>query len=115
MKSDRGKWSFSMVRVHGPTSKKKKKIESFGPLIDFQFFKNLVLEDLVEDMLVFSFYDCHFFFHDPTNIKLKHVTSTYYHCQYLVFVFTLNVTYFHRVIDKLHKKNPQSFLPLRFF
>ena len=74
---------------------------------------------LLEDMLDFSFYLV-IFFHILTNTKLKHVTSTYYHSQYLVFEFTLNVTYFHRIIDnyfiklnilfsvvgKLHKKDP---------
>jgi hypothetical protein len=28
-----------------------------------------------------------------------HITSTYYHSWYLVFEFTFNVTYFHRVSD----------------
>ena len=36
MKSDHGRWPFSMVRVHGPTSKvrllKKNSFESLGPL-----------------------------------------------------------------------------------
>ena len=39
------------------------------------------------------------FFHILTNIEFKHVTSTYYHSWYLVFEFTFNDTYFHRVID----------------
>ena len=34
-----------------------------------------------------------------TNAKFENVTSTYYHTWYLVFEFTFNVTYFHRVID----------------
>jgi hypothetical protein len=54
-----------------------------------------VLEDNLEDTLEFSFYHCYFcsFF-----TKFKHVTSTYYHSWYLVFDFTFDVTYFHRVI-----------------
>ena len=41
----------------------------------------LVLEDMLEDMLEFSFYHrCYLLFHILTNTKSKHVTSTYYHC-----------------------------------
>ena len=35
--------------------------------------------------------------HVLTNTKFVHVTSTYYRSWILVFVFTSNVTYFHRV------------------
>ena len=38
-----------------------------------------------------------YFFHILTNTKFQHVTFAYYHN--LVFEFTLNVTYFHRVVD----------------
>ena len=34
-----------------------------------------------------------------TNSKFKDVSSTYYHSWYLMFEFTFDVTYFHRVID----------------
>jgi hypothetical protein len=34
-----------------------------------------------------------------SNTKFVHVTSTYYHSWNLVFEFTVNVTYFHRVSD----------------
>jgi hypothetical protein len=37
------------------------------------------------------------FFH--TNTKFVHVIFTYYHSWYLVFEFTFDVTYFHRVND----------------
>ena len=40
-----------------------------------------------------------YIFHTFTNTKFKHVTSTYYYSCYLVFEFTFNVTYFHRVVD----------------
>jgi hypothetical protein len=40
-----------------------------------------------------------FFFHILTNTKFVHVTSTYYHSWNLVFEFTINGTYFHRVSD----------------
>jgi hypothetical protein len=39
------------------------------------------------------------FFYILINIKFKHVTSTCYHRLYLVFEFSFNVTYFHRVVD----------------
>ena len=48
-----------------------------------------------KNMLEFSFYHCYFL----TNIESKHVTSTYHPSWYLVFEFTYNVTYFHRVIN----------------
>ena len=64
-----------------------------------------MLEDMLEDVMEFSFYHCYI----PFSISLltlnpylsfKHVTSTYnYHNWYLVFEFTFDVTYFHRVID----------------
>jgi hypothetical protein len=50
-------------------------------------------------MLKFLFYHC--FFHILTNTKFKHVTSPYYHSLYLVFEFTFDVTYFHRIIGIL--------------
>ena len=60
-----------------------------------------MLEDMLQDMLKFSFYDC--CFSPPKNILInttfKDVTFTYNHGWYLVFEFTLNVTYFRRVID----------------
>ena len=34
-----------------------------------------------------------------TNTEFKHVTSTYFRSLFLVFVFTFNVVYSHRVID----------------
>jgi len=37
--------------------------------------------------------------HILTNPKIMHVTSRYYHSWYLVFEFTFNVTYFHRLSD----------------
>ena len=39
------------------------------------------------------------FVHILTNTKFVHVTSTYDHSWYLVFEFTINVTYSHRVSD----------------
>ena len=54
---------------------------------------------MLEDMLEFSFYHCYFyFFQILTNIKFKHVTTTYCHSSYLVFEFTFNVTCFHKII-----------------
>jgi len=38
-------------------------------------------------------------FHILTNTKFKHVNSTYYHSWSLMFEFTFDVTYFHRVIN----------------
>ena len=58
-----------------------------------------MLENMLKDMLEFSFYHCYLSPHILTNIKFKHVTSTYYYIVYLVFEFTFNVTYIHRVID----------------
>ena len=40
-----------------------------------------------------------YFFHFLNDTKFEHVTSTYYHSWYLVFGFTFNVNYLHRVID----------------
>ena len=59
----------------------------------------LVLDDTLEDVLNFSFYNCYSFFHVLNNTQFKHITSTYYHSSYLVFEFTFNVTYIHWVID----------------
>ena len=39
------------------------------------------------------------FFNIFTNTKFVHVTSIYYHSSYLVFEFTFDVTFFHRVSD----------------
>ena len=50
-------------------------------------------------MMEFFFYHCYVFFHILTNTKFKRVTFTYYHTWYIVFEFTYNATYFHRVID----------------
>ena len=65
----------------------------------FSKYWQLVLEDMLKDVLEFSFLSLLFFFYIPINIEFQHVTSTYYHSWYLVFEFTFNVTYFHRVID----------------
>jgi hypothetical protein len=54
---------------------------------------------MLEDMLEFFFYHWFLFFITLTNTNFKHVTSTYYHSWYLVFEFTFNINYFHRVID----------------
>jgi hypothetical protein len=60
-----------------------------------------VLEEIVEDMLEFSFYHyvcaCVRVFHILTNTKFKHVPSTYYPSWYSMVEFKFNVTYFHRV------------------
>ena len=66
-----------------------------------------MIENIFADLLEFTFYHRDFFYfflnvflHILTNTQFKHVTSTHYHISwYLVFEFTFNVTYFHRVID----------------
>jgi hypothetical protein len=54
---------------------------------------------MLKDMLKFYFYHYYLFLHILANTKFNYVTSTYYHSWYLMFEFTFNVTYFHRVID----------------
>ena len=56
-----------------------------------------MLEDVLDDSL--PFINVVLVFHILTNTKFKHVTSTYYHSCYLVFEFTFDVNYSHRVID----------------
>ena len=66
----------------------------------FSILWQLMLEDtMLEDMMEFSFYRCYLYSHILTNNEFKHVTSTYYHSWYLVFEFTFDDAYFHRVID----------------
>ena len=58
-----------------------------------------MLENMLEDVLEFSFLSLLFFFsHILTNIEFKHVTSTYYHSWYLIYI-DFDITYIRRVID----------------
>ena len=48
-----------------------------------------------------TYFTISFFHNILTNTKFKQVTSTYYRSEYLVFAFTINVTYFRRVCSSL--------------
>ena len=64
-----------------------------------QHYFSIPWQLVLKDMLQFSCYHLYYYFPLFTNTKFKHVPFTYYHSWLIVFEFTFNVTYFHRIID----------------